>query len=206
MKKYILIIIGILTSISLSAQNAEEYLSTVIEKMKSYNDISISFIYDYQNTEAGIHDRCNGYASMKGNSYSIDINGQKMICNGEVLWTYLIDDEEVMISEVTEDNNTSPLAIIDSFTGNIEVSYGDGLSCADIEMLIIKEKDNTTFDFINLYVNKNDLTIKEIAFHASDGYITDFLITSFITNQDLPDSMFIFDETIHPNVEVIDMR
>ena len=91
MKKYILIIIGILTSISLSAQTAEEYLNSVIEKHKSYDDISIVFNCKVVNIENDYNESTTGYASMKGDSYVMNIDGQEMICNGETLWTQTAD-------------------------------------------------------------------------------------------------------------------
>lgn len=203
MKKYILIILGILTSISLSAQTAEEYLNTVIEKSKSYNDISIVFDCYFQNKEAGIKEKTSGYASMKGDSYLINMDGQQMICNRETLWTHLIYDEEVMISDATEDS--SPISIIDSFKDNSSMSFVEN-NDNDIKIIEIKENDGETFEKIQISVEINNLSIKKVHVIMTDGNEFIYDITYFKTNQNLPDSMFIFDETQYPNVEVIDMR
>lgn len=205
MKKYILILIGILTSISLSAQTAEEYLNSVIEKHKSYDDISIIFNCKVVDTENGYHESTTGHASMKGDSYIMNIEGQEMICNGETLWTHLIYDEEVMISEVTEDNDSSPLGIINSFSENVTATFIE-TDDPDIKVIEIKEIIDATFEKILLSFNKHNSNIKKIHIFISEGNEFIYEITDFKTNQNLPDSMFIFDETIHPNVEVIDMR
>ena len=205
MKKYILIIIGILLSIKMQAQTAEAFLNDVIEKNKSYNDISIVFNYKLINKELDINENIKGYASIKGNSYILNIDAQEMICNGEVLWTHLIDDEEVMISEVTDDNNTSPIAIIDSFTGNIKAELIEGNN-ANIATLVIIENEADNFEKVIISVDKKDLIIKDVHVFSLDGNEFIYEITDFKTNQDLPDSMFMFDETMHPNVEIIDMR
>ena len=205
MKKYILIIIGILTSISLSAQNADEFLNSVIEKHKSYDDISVVFNCKVVNVEGNFNESTTGYASMKGNSYIMNIDGQEMICNGETLWTHLIDDEEVMISDVTEDNDTSPIAIINSFSENVTATFIES-NDPNIKVIEIKENIDATFEKVLLSFNNNNLNIRKIHIFISDGNEFIYEITDFKTNQDLPDSMFIFDETQHPNVEVIDMR
>lgn len=204
MKKSLLIIISILISINVSAQSAIDFLNSVIEKNKSYTDISIIFDYEFKNQEEGIHERTSGYASIKGSSYIINIDGQEMICNGEILWTHLIDDEEVMISEVTEENNTSPIAIIDAFSKNVNVSFGEKTN-DNVTTLIIKELDNNTFETATITVD-NDLKLKEVCIKTLDGSVIIYNITKFAINQDLPDDMFFFNEKIHPNVEVIDMR
>ena len=205
MRKSLLIIIGLLLSINLSAQTAEEYLNNVIEKTKAYNDINIIFNYRIINKEAGINESMNGYGSMKGNSYKINVNGQEMISNGELLWTYLIDEGEVMVSKVTEDNNSSPIAIINSFSQNIKAnfSYSEDVN---IKVIEITENEGDTFEKINVTIDNNDLKIKKVHLYTNDGNEFVYEIIDFTTNQDLPDSMFIFNEALHPNVEVIDMR
>ena len=90
MKKYLILIIGVILGLRVSAQNAEDFLNKVVEKMKSYNDISIIFNYQMINTGAGLYENENGFASMKGNSYVLNIAGQELISNGEILWTHLI--------------------------------------------------------------------------------------------------------------------
>ncbi len=202
MKKTLLLIIGILLSINLSAQTAEEFFNNVIEKTKSYNDVSIVFNYRIINKEANIHETMSGYASMKGDSYKLNVDGQEMISDGKVLWTHLIDDEEVMISEVTENNN-SPLAIINSFSNNITVNFLENNS--ETKAIEIKENNGESFEKIILTTDK-DLRIKKIHAYLSDGNEFVYEITEFTTNQNLPDSMFTFDESLYPNVEIIDMR
>ncbi len=198
-------IFGIIASMTIQAQSADEFLKSAIEKNKSYDDISIIINYQMINNSEGVYENVNGYASMKGESYIINIDGQEMICDGTTLWTHLIDDEEVMISEVTEDNDISPIAIIDYFSGNITASFIES-DDPDIKIIEIKENEGETFEKARLSFDCNNLNIKKIHIIVGDGNEFIYEITDFKTNQNLPDSMFTFDETMHPNVEVIDMR
>ena len=204
MKKYLILIIGVILGLRVSAQNAEDFLNKVVEKMKSYNDISIIFNYQMINTGAGLYENENGFASMKGNSYVLNIAGQELISNGEILWTHLIDDEEVMISEVTEDNNTSPIAIVNAFTENITATFIES-DDKDITTIEITENEGDSFDRVRISVDK-DMNIKKVYVATPDGNEFIYEITDYKTNLNLPDSMFIFNEEQHPNVEVIDMR
>lgn len=204
MKKYLILIIGVILGLRVSAQNAEDFLNKVVEKMKSYNDISIIFNYQMINTGAGLYENENGFASMKGNSYVLNIAGQELISNGEILWTHLIDDEEVMISEVTEDNNTSPIAIVNAFTENISATFIES-DDKDITTIEITENEGDSFDRVHISVDK-DMNIKKVYVATPDGNEFIYEITDYKTNLNLPDSMFIFNEEQHPNVEVIDMR
>ena len=203
MKKTLLLIIGILLSINLTAQTAEEFFNNVIKKTKSYNDVSIVFNYKIINKEANIYENMSGHATMKGDSYKLNVDGQEMISDGKILWTHLIEDKEVMISEVTEDNNTSPLAIINSFSKNVTVNYIE--NNAETKAIEIKGNDGESFERIILTADK-DLRIKKIHAYLSDGNEFVYEITEFTTNQNLPDSMFTFNESLYPNVDIIDMR
>lgn len=203
MKKALFIITILLLSFSLSAQSAQDILNAVIEKNKAYKDISISFEYEFIDKTNDFSEMTGGYMYLKGDSFIINMDGQEMISNGETLWTYLIDDQEVMISEVGEDNNTTPFAIINSFSQNVNVNFN--ISENNNTSLLIEEKEKTTFENVIINID-NDLKINDISINTIDGSLITYKIKSFKTNQDLPDSMFFFDEKIHPNVEIIDMR
>ena len=136
----------------------------------------------------------------------MNMDGQEMVCNGEILWTHLIYDEEVMVSEATEDS--SPIFIIDTFKENTTMSFVES-NDIDIKTIEIKGNEDEIFEKIQISIDKNNLTVKKVhVFINHDVYSEELIyeITDFKTNQNLPDSMFIFDETMHPNVEVIDMR
>jgi chaperone LolA len=203
MKKALFIITILLLSFSLSAQSAQDILNAVIEKNKAYKDISISFEYEFIDKTNDFSEMTGGYMYLKGDSFIINMDGQEMISNGETLWTYLIDDQEVMISEVGEDNNTTPFAIINSFSQNVNVNFN--ISENNNTSLLIEEKEKTTFENVIINID-NDLKINDISINTIDGSLITYKIKSFKTNQDLPDSMFFFDEKIHPDVEIIDMR
>lgn len=205
MKKYFLLAVALILTVRLSAQSAHDYLNSIIETTKSYNDISIVFNYKMINEAAGINEVMSGYGSMKGDSYLINVSGQEMISNGKLVWTHLIEDEEVMISEVTEGSNASPISIINSFSENIKVNFINS-NDPNVKTVEVRENVSETFDKIQISVNSKDLSIKKVHAFSTDGNEFIYEITSFTTNQNLPDSMFIFNEALHPNVEVIDMR
>lgn len=202
MKKIFLLTLGIFASFAIKAQSADEFLNSIVESYKSYDDISIVFNYKIINEEMSVNESSRGYGSIKGNSYMINVDGQELICDGKTLWTHLIEDEEVMISEVTDDNDTSPIAILNSLSNNISTKL---LSINPNITIEVVENEQSTFEKLHINVDSN-LKLKDIHIFLGDGNELIYEITELTTNQNLPDSMFIFDETIHPNVEVIDMR
>lgn len=204
-KKIFLLIFGIFASLAIKAQSAQEFLNKVIDRTKSYQDISIVFNYRFIFENDDVNEKMNGYASIKGDSYLLNLGNQLIISNGETLWNYLIDDQEVMISEATEDNNSSPIAMLNSFSKNVTASFIDSYDVY-LSTIELKEKEGKTFEKIQISVDSRNMTLKEIHIFNTDGSELIYDITSFTTNQNLPDSMFTFDEKLHPDVEVIDMR
>lgn len=204
-KKIFLLIFGIFASLAIKAQSAQEFLNKVIDRTKSYQDISIVFNYRFIFENDDVNEKMNGYASIKGDSYLLNLGNQLIISNGETLWNYLIDDQEVMISEATEDNNSSPIAMLNSFSKNVTASFIDSYDVY-LSTIELKEKEGKTFEKIQISVDSRNMTLKEIHIFNTDGSELIYNITSFTTNQNLPDNMFTFDEKLHPDVEVIDMR
>ena len=204
-KKIFLLIFGIFASLAIKAQSAQEFLNKVIDRTKSYQDISIVFNYRFIFENDDVNEKMNGYASIKGDSYLLNLGNQLIISNGETLWNYLIDDQEVMISEATEDNNSSPIAMLNSFSKNVTASFIDSYDVY-LSTIELKEKEGKTFEKIQISVDSRNMTLKEIHIFNTDGSELIYDITSFTTNQNLPDNMFTFDEKLHPDVEVIDMR
>lgn len=207
MKKYFLLIISLLAlSINLKAQSAEDVFQSVVDKLKSYDNIEIAFDYNMINTEAGIYETMEGIGYIQGEAYKLKIMGQDIICDGSTMWTYNADAEEVMISEVDKsEGGGSPLAIINSYYENISAKFiENSTSTKKIEAKSLLGDEN--IDKIIITIDAKTLEIKDL--HVYDKNKNEFVydITKFVTNQNLPVDFFTFKETDYPEAEIIDMR
>ena len=207
MKKYFLLIISLLAlSIGLKAQSAEDVFQSVVDKLKSYDNIEIAFDYNMINTEAGIYETMEGVGYIQGEAYKLKIMGQDIICDGSTMWTYNADAEEVMISEVDKsDGGGSPLAIINSYYENISAKFiENSTSTKKIEAKSLLGDEN--IDKIIITIDAKTLEIKDL--HVYDKNKNEFVydITKFVTNQNLPVDFFTFKEADYPEAEIIDMR
>lgn len=207
MNKYFLLIISLLAlSINLKAQSAEDVFQSVVDKLKSYDNIEIAFDYNMINTEAGIYETMEGIGYIQGEAYKLKIMGQDIICDGSTMWTYNADAEEVMISEVDKsDGGGSPLAIINSYYENISAKFiENSTSTKKIEAKSLLGDEN--IDKIIITIDAKTLEIKDL--HVYDKNKNEFVydITKFVTNQNLPVDFFTFKEADYPEAEIIDMR
>lgn len=207
MKKRFLLTISILTlGLCVKAQSAEQVFKNAVDRLKAYNNIEIGFDYQMKNAEAGIDEVMTGDGFLQGNAYKINIAGQDMICDGETLWTYLADSEEVMISSVDTEENSSPLAMITSYYDNVTAKFvdNDDNSLKSIEITPISGDEN----FIKLIVviESKTLDLKEARMFDNNGSEFVYRLTKFVTNQELPANFFTFNAQDYPDAEIIDMR
>ena len=193
-------------SINLKAQSAEDVFQSVVDKLKSYDNIEIAFDYNMINTEAGIYETMEGIGYIQGEAYKLKIMGQDIICDGSTMWTYNADAEEVMISEVDKsEGGGSPLAIINSYYENISAKFiENSTSTKKIEAKSLLGDEN--IDKIIITIDAKTLEIKDL--HVYDKNKNEFVydITKFVTNQNLPVDFFTFKEADYPEAEIIDMR
>lgn len=105
--KYILSLIAIAMSSMLSyAQtdtNAKNILDKTIEKIKSYPAVEIVFDMAMENKAENIHESYEGKAYIKEKMYKIEIMDQINYFDGETIYTYMPDAEEVTVKLPDED-------------------------------------------------------------------------------------------------------
>ncbi len=193
------------TSMSAYCQKADEMFRSVIDGIKAYKNIEISFEYKMTNDVVGINETITGSGFLQGDAYRLNLGSQLLICDGNTLWTYLPDDAEVMISDVNaEDGSNTPLSIIESYYDNVNVVLDD--KNEDFKSFVITPQNEDKFKKIIVNIDKKTSHLKEIHVYDEDDNIFSYIINKFITNQELPQNTFVFDEESHPDVEVIDMR
>lgn len=193
------------TSMSAYCQKADEMFRSVVDGIKAFKNIEISFEYKMTNDVVGINETITGNGFLQGDAYRLDLGSQILICDSNTLWTYLPDDAEVMISDVNaEDGSNSPLSIIESYYDNVNVVLDD--KNEDFKSFVITPQNEDKFKKIVVNIDKKTSHLKEIHVYDDDDNIFSYIINKFVTNQELPQNTFVFDEESHPDVEVIDMR
>lgn len=192
-------------SLSAYCQKADEMFRSVVDGIKAFKNIEISFEYKMTNDVVGINETITGNGFLQGDAYRLDLGSQILICDSNTLWTYLLDDAEVMISDVNaEDGSNSPLSIIESYYDNVNVVLDD--KNEDFKSFVITPQNEDKLKKIVVNIDKKTSHLKEIHVYDDDDNIFSYIINKFITNQELPQNTFVFDEESHPDVEVIDMR
>lgn len=183
--------------------NAEALIRLMVDQMKSHKNVEMD--YKYQINANGLTTESQqGKAWLQGEAYKVEMVEQQMISDGKSIWTYLIDDEEVMISNATEGEDNTPLKLLTSLDKNYVATLTgmDAKGNATIELANPKGQ----YQRITLRANPNKLAINSMDVYLEDGTKLIITIDEMKFDQELDDKFFTFDTKKHPNVDVIDMQ
>jgi len=187
------------TIITLQAQEATALLTEVSNKVKSYDNIVITFKYTLTNTKENIKQDTRGDITLQGEKYLLHMMGITRVFNGTTVYTINPEDEEVTISDYDEQDE-----------GNISASklltfYEDGYTNKMDEIKTVKGRK---IQFVKLYPIDSNAEIKNILLGIdlqtkhiykliqtdSSGTNYTITVTSFKINQPISETLFSFDE------------
>ena len=186
------------------AQNASQLIKEAVKTIRDPKNAEMTFSYAFRSNGADPATKKEGKAYLQGDAYKIIMDEQETISNGKTIWTYLVEDGEVMVSDASEGSDNTPVKIITSLDKNYTAKLisTDSQGRTIIELTAsegLYKKATATID-----AKKKEL--KSMTIHADDGSMVDIIISEWKFNQNWPDDFFTFDEKAHPDVEVIDMR
>jgi outer membrane lipoprotein carrier protein len=191
-------------------QNALKVLDAMSEKYRKIPSYSANITSSLINETEGINENFSGKISVKGEMYKLELDEQIVINNGNTVWTYLPDVNEVNIDNYTPDEDEmSPSKIYDAYKkGYKYVLIGEeshmGSMCSVVD-LIPNSKDAQFFK-IKLFITKNDNSLKSWTMFDKSGNKYKYSIKNFLSNNNSKDADFLFDASKYPGVEIIDLR
>ena len=203
-RKLIVGLVLLLAAQAVSAQNnAEAIIRLMVNQMKSHKNVEMS--YKYQVSSDGITtDSQQGKAWLQGEAYKVEMVEQEIISDGKTIWTYLIDEEEVMISNADDGVDNTPLKLLTS----LDESYAATLTNMDAQGNATIELANPKGQYkrVTLKANASKLEIKSMDVYMEDGTKLMVTIDEMKFDQELDNKFFTFDTKKHPKVDIIDMR
>lgn len=203
-RHFILIGLMLIAGMANAQETAGELVKRVIDQLNSHKNYEITFDYEIGNSVTAASEKESGKATLQGEAYNLEIADQQIISDGKTLWTYLIDDEEVMVGNATDESLITPIKMLTSYDKDYSMKYvkhaDKGKKC--VEMLNPKGE----FKRITLTIDEKKLEIEKAKIEAQSGDEMVVTIKSYTYDKTLKTNFFIFDEKEHKNVDVIDMR
>ncbi|WP_411768491.1 LolA family protein [Winogradskyella sp. A3E31] len=199
--RHILVLIGFLFIGSLQAQsdsNAKALLNEVSTKVKSYNNIALSFKYELSNVSENINQETKGDVTIEGDKYLLNVLGITRIFDGKTLYTISPEDEEVTISSDNSDDESTitPSKMLsfyeDGYTYKMDILQN--VKGRKIQFVKLTPIDtNSEIKHVLLGIDATTKHIYNLIEVGKNGTKTTLTVNSFKTNEPISKTLFTFD-------------
>ena len=196
MKKYFFIILLSITNIySQIDLKAEELLKRVSFNIDNAKNYSINFSYQLDDN---INQLTKGSVIISKDNYFLDFMGIKQICDSSFIYTIVPENEEVMISEISEEDSQtiSPSKILNfyrqGYTIELDESKNENnFKIQYIKLIPIDSNSDVSHLYLGINSNYNIYKVIEIGKNKSK---TIFKVNKILYNIDLEKDIFTFDK------------
>ena len=214
--KNILFIVLAFLSVSAFAQNenpkdpqAKKILDKVSAANKAASSIYIEFNYQLVNKANGIDETQKGTVWIKGEKYKLIFPGIERYSDGKTVWTYLEDDEECQITNVSgdDDESFSPSSMLTIYENGFNYIYGSEVMVNGKKNDMIKlfpEGGGKPYHSIKIYIEQSKSQISKIEVFGKDGNTFTYDLKMIKQNQAMDDNMFVFDTS--KAEDIVDLR
>lgn len=182
-------------------------MSETYQKIPSFTaDIAYSMV----NKTEDIDESYAGTISVKGDMYRLNMAEQEVINDGETVWTYLPDANEVNIdNHDAEAGDITPSTIYDIYKDGykyllINVMTADGQKFNVVDL--VPNDKNAQYFKIRLEIGVSSSLLRQFTLFDKEGSEFSYLISKFKDNVNLSDDYFKFDINKYDDVDVIDLR
>ena len=216
MKKLGLVIVLLGFFVGVTAQEdqkAKVILDKMSDKYQSIPSYKTNFIYRLHNKVEDIDEEFSGEIMIKGEKYVLLMSDQEIFNNGETIWTFLMDANEVNVDYyMPNEGDLSPNNIYSAYKKGyryrwIEIKKVGSRTLDVVELQPEDPKDPDKIFFrIILNIDQDDNTIHSWEMYDRGGNVFSYTISGFNPKFTADDSFFEFDESEYPDVEVVDLR
>ncbi len=213
-KIYLAIALLISGSVVMAQKNdpaAKQVLDAVSNKFKTFNSVQAGFTYKVEDAKGKAMSTKKGNVSMKGNKYKVSFGGQEIFSDGNTVWNYDKNSNEVTINNVDASGSAlTPQKLFTNFYDNdfLYLLNGEkkiaGKTMQEIEMTPTDK--SKPFHKVYLQVDKAAKTIYSTKVLENGGNRYTYTVSNMKTNAALTDKQFTFDKSKYPGVEVVDLR
>ena len=207
MKNKILIAVFLFSQLISFGQDekAEKILKDLSANTKSYSYMDVDFDFIFINTSQDINESQKGNIKINQNKFRLDLNQQLIISDDSIQWIYLKESNELQIMEYdSQDDMISPNKLFTIYENGYKSQYIELKENNHIIDLFPIESNE--FKNIQLHIDEDKIQLKKIILFDKNGGSFSYSITKFITDKEIDENAFRFNEANYPDLEIIDLR
>ena len=213
-----ILLMGVVLFATLFAQaqqdmKAKNILDEVSKKAQSYKTISADFVFTMQNKEMEINEKNEGTIKLKGKKYVVNLPdvGVKVFSDGQTVWNYMKDGNQVTISNMDDQSNelmdpSSLFSIYEKgFKSKFVAEKKEGSKIYE-QIDLFPENEEQDVSKVTILIDKATMMIHSAELFGTDGNLYGIQVKKLNTNKEFPDSDFVFNSSDYKDVEIIDLR
>lgn len=189
---------------------AKKVLDAMSSKYKSIPSFKAKISQHLENEEENIDEKFNGEITVKGEMFKLVLAGQEIYNNGNTVWTYLEEVNEVNIDNYDpEEGETNPSTIYNAYKDGYKYVYlkSQSMSGKNYDVVdLIPEDKNLQYFKIRMVIDQKDKLLRSWKMFDKNGNRYEYSITSFDPEYAVNSDYFKFDPKKYPGVEIIDLR
>ncbi|KPL00949.1 MAG: hypothetical protein AMJ91_02510 [candidate division Zixibacteria bacterium SM23_73_3] len=191
-----------------SSITADELALQVEKKYRSLKNLSMEFIKMVRSEIFETENRIEGKMVLKNpDKFKIQTKEETIVCDGEFVWTYSVENQQVIKNLVDRSENLfKPLQYLSNFRseyiprlkGEEEI---DRTKC--FKLVLSPKKDEVFIKKMTIWVDKKHLLARKLKYKDSNDNEIVLIFHHIKTNRKIKDSEFIFQAP--PGVEELDL-
>jgi outer membrane lipoprotein-sorting protein len=191
-------------------EKANQILKSVSSKYNNLKSLEVAFKVTIKDQKDNSSNSQSGTLAVQDQKYALELKGQKVICDGQTVWTYLEEVNEVQINPVEENElSITPKNIFTIYENGFSSRFRGELDAGATtiqQVELVPDDENRSFFKVLLNIDKKQKRLTGAKIFEKSGTIIFYTIESFKENVVFDDNKFTFVEADHPGVEVIDLR
>ena len=187
-----------------NSQTPQELLDKIVEKAyaSGYIDVDFTAYMDGGNSQ--------GHILVQGKQFVLETPGMKTWFDGKTQWTLAEENEEVSISEPTDEElqSLNPYAWMSLYQQGYDLKFAETGVPNVRKVIMTTTIPREEMQSIVLLIHQTELYPVRLSMAGRGGLdVVVIDIDSYNVNQrPLPNETFVFDKSKYPNIEVIDLR
>lgn len=152
-----------------------------------------------------------GVIRLKGEKFFLDADGVKTWFDGRTQWSYLVNSDEVNISEPTQEElqSINPYALLSIYKQGYSMKLGAARvygATPAYEVILTASDGKPDLQRIALYIARDNYRPLGVYMTQKNGSTVAIAISHYVSGRKYADTLFVFNKKEYPAAEVIDLR
>lgn len=190
--------------------NAKEILDKTSVFFSKKSGLDIDVLVSINNNQTGKTSSIKGQLQLKNQKFKLSLPDVVTYFDGKTEYVHLVKEKEVNVSSPKPDElkETNPVFLLQSYKNGYKMRY-EGVhkekgKNVDIVNLYPNDREKP-FSIITIAIDKTTMLPVYILTKGKNGIDTRVDITG-LSEKNMNDAIFVFDEKAHKDVELIDLR